>query len=114
MVEFCDRCGTRLRPKRIREGDRYTLALVCNRCGAYRVVSETPVVTESPEEAQPSIKVVGEEESQLQTMPTTQVECPKCGNDTAYWWMVQTRSGDEGTTQFYRCTKCSYTWRLYT
>ncbi len=41
-------------------------------------------------------------------------KCPKCDNDTAYTWIVQTRSGDEGPTVFYRCTKCSYTWRVYT
>lgn len=44
----------------------------------------------------------------------THVICPKCGNDTAYTWIVQTRSGDEGPTVFYRCTKCGYTWRVYT
>jgi DNA-directed RNA polymerase subunit M len=46
-------------------------------------------------------------------LPTTTVECPKCGNNTAFWWMIQTRSADEATTQFYRCTKCSHTWRYY-
>jgi DNA-directed RNA polymerase subunit M len=46
-------------------------------------------------------------------LPTTTVECPKCGNNTAFWWMLQTRSADEATTQFYRCTKCIHTWRNY-
>lgn len=46
-------------------------------------------------------------------MPTTTIECAKCGNMTAYWWMLQTRSADEATTQFYRCTECNYTWRNY-
>ena len=47
------------------------------------------------------------------TMPTIEIECEKCGNNEAVWWMLQTRSADEPTTQFYRCTKCEYTWRNY-
>lgn len=47
------------------------------------------------------------------TRPTIKIECEKCGNDEAVWWMLQTRSADEPTTQFYRCTKCQYTWRDY-
>jgi transcription factor S len=46
-------------------------------------------------------------------LPTTNIECPKCQNSIAFWWMLQTRSADEATTQFYRCTKCSHTWRNY-
>lgn len=37
--------------------------------------------------------------------------CPECGNIQAYWWIVQTDSGDEPSTQFFRCTKCNHTWR---
>jgi DNA-directed RNA polymerase subunit M len=47
------------------------------------------------------------------TLPTTAIDCPKCGNNNAFWWMLQTRSADEATTQFYRCTKCGHTWRNY-
>ena len=42
---------------------------------------------------------------------TDAVECPKCGNKQAFWWIVQTDSADEPSTQFFRCTKCSHTWR---
>ena len=48
-----------------------------------------------------------------ESLPTIKIECEKCGNDEAVWWMLQTRSADEPTTQFYRCTKCRYTWRNY-
>ena len=48
-----------------------------------------------------------------ESRPTITIECEKCGNDKAVWWMLQTRSADEPTTQFYRCTKCQYTWRNY-
>ncbi|HYF99242.1 MAG TPA: hypothetical protein VD815_04055 [Candidatus Saccharimonadales bacterium] len=37
--------------------------------------------------------------------------CPECGNVQAYWWIVQTDSGDEPSAQFLRCTKCNHTWR---
>ncbi len=37
--------------------------------------------------------------------------CPECGNVQAYWWIVQTDSGDEPSAQFFRCTKCNHTWR---
>ncbi|MGQ9782101.1 MAG: transcription factor S [Nitrososphaeria archaeon] len=59
------------------------------------------------------IKVLSDAESKIETMPTIEIECPKCGNNKSYWWLLQTRSGDEPPTQFYRCTKCGYTWRMY-
>ncbi|MBI2108536.1 transcription factor S, partial [Candidatus Woesearchaeota archaeon] len=31
----------------------------------------------------------------------------------AYFWLVQTRAGDEPETKFLRCEKCSHTWRDY-
>jgi DNA-directed RNA polymerase subunit M len=88
--------------------------LVCDKCG-FTEAAETTV--SRPEEVvsdnSASIKVVGEKEEKIKTMPTTNTECPKCGHNTAYWWFVQTRSGDEPPTQFFRCEKCDHTWRQY-
>lgn len=86
--------------------------LVCNSCGYsekatwvddYKLKKKTNKREEVP--------VVEESES---TLPTVKVKCPKCGNDKAYWWMRQTRSADEPTTRFYKCTKCKHVWREYT
>lgn len=41
------------------------------------------------------------------------VTCPKCGNDEAYWWVLQTRRADEPPTRFYKCTRCGHVWREY-
>ncbi len=60
------------------------------------------------------IVVIDKEDAAIKTNPTTNVACPKCDNNLAYTWSVQTRAGDEGATQFFRCTKCNYTFRLYT
>src|SRR5438093_1332717 len=48
---------------------------------------------------------------QPRTLPKTKAECPKCNNHEAFYWLVQTRGGDESSTQFFRCTNCGATWR---
>jgi DNA-directed RNA polymerase subunit M len=54
-----------------------------------------------------------DDDSKQQDLPTITIQCPTCDNNTAVWWMLQTRSADEATTQFFRCTKCNHTWRNY-
>ena len=49
----------------------------------------------------------------INTRPTTNVICPKCGHGKAEWWLQQTRSADEAETRFFKCLKCRYTWREY-
>jgi len=66
----------------------------------------------SEEESKSDFLVLDENEGK-DAMPTIEIECEKCGNNQAVWWMLQTRSADEPTTQFYRCTKCEHTWRNY-
>lgn len=59
------------------------------------------------------IVVISKDEQKLRTLPTVRVECSHCGNNLAYVWQVQTRGSDESSTQFFRCTKCNYTFREY-
>ena len=68
------------------------------------------VIQHSPQQL---VAVIGKEEQKLSTLPTVRIECPRCGNNTAYVWQVQTRGADESSTQFLRCTKCNYTYREY-
>jgi DNA-directed RNA polymerase subunit M len=42
-----------------------------------------------------------------------EISCPSCGNDQAYFWILQTRRADEPPTRFYKCTKCGKVWREY-
>lgn len=60
-----------------------------------------------------AFEVFDDSDENDETRSTIKIECEKCGHDEAVWWMLQTRSADEPTTQFYRCTKCEHTWRDY-
>ncbi|MEM1994686.1 MAG: transcription factor S [Nitrososphaerales archaeon] len=113
-MKFCPKCGTKLRYRHVKMEAKSELALACDKCGYWEPVakSATKAIVKETEQSTP-IKVVGDKELEIKPMPTTNIECPKCHNNEAYWWFLQTRGGDEPTTQFYRCTKCEYTWRLY-
>jgi DNA-directed RNA polymerase subunit M len=113
-VQFCPKCNSRLKAKQ--EDEEKASKMICVKCGystaQVEVVKTAKSKKKSEAKEEPSIKVL-EEEDDVKALPTTNVECPKCGNKEAVWWMLQTRSADEPTTQFYRCTKCSHTWRHY-
>jgi DNA-directed RNA polymerase subunit M len=117
IMEFCPKCGTRLVPKKGKVEKKESLTLNCPKCGYKRqIISEkaTPkvakVIQHNPQQ---TVAVISKEEQKLRTLPTVRVECPKCGNNLAYVWQVQTRGADESSTQFLRCTKCGYTFREY-
>ena len=91
--------------------------MTCPRCGysTAQLGDSTPEIKSKKKldaKEDPSIKVL-EEGNDIKALPTTNVDCPKCDNKEAIWWMLQTRSADEPTTQFYRCTSCNHTWRNY-
>ena len=114
-MEFCPDCGMRLVSRREKKAKKAVLHLVCPKCGYSKDGGDKPsVVPKTIDHApQESIAIIGREEQKLRTLPTVRIECPKCGNNTAYAWQVQTRGTDESSTQFFRCTKCGHTFREY-
>jgi DNA-directed RNA polymerase subunit M len=113
-MEFCPNCGSRLVPKR----SETAVTFACPKCGYEKPVSGGETETKGSTKVirhtlQQQVTVIGKED-QVDTMPTMRMECPKCGNMLVYVWQVQTRGGDEASTQFFRCTKCSHTFREYT
>ena len=105
-MKFCPKCDIRLKKS---SGNP---VLSCPKCG-YPEGQEAEIQDQVSEEETKSDFLVLDENEAKDTMPTIEIECEKCGNNEAFWWMLQTRSADEPTTQFYRCTKCEYTWRNY-
>ncbi|MGD8505036.1 MAG: transcription factor S [Candidatus Bathyarchaeota archaeon] len=114
-MQFCPKCGTRLVPKKQSKG-KTRFVLACPKCNfkskqlAQKLEPAPKVIEHSPQE---TIAIIGKKEQKLRVLPTMRIECPKCGNNQAYVWQVQTRGSDESSTQFFRCTKCNYTFREY-
>ncbi len=99
---FCKKCGSILKPKK----EKNKTVMACS-CGYKEGSGE--VLKEKVEREETTVEVAEDTENH----PVTKAECGKCENNEAYYWMVQTRAGDEPETKFLRCTKCKHTWRDY-
>ena len=103
-MKFCPKCEVKLK----KDGSD----LKCSKCGYIEGNTLDKQKKVMQEEQTEAFNVFAENEGE-ESLPTIKIECESCGNDEAVWWMLQTRSADEPTTQFYRCTKCKNTWRNY-
>ena len=102
-MKFCPKCEVRLKPS--------GSSLTCPKCG-YSEGGEKKEKLGKEKEGDSEFNVLEASEG-TETLPAIKIDCEKCGNNEAVWWMLQTRSADEPTTQFYRCIKCNHTWRNY-
>ena len=117
VMQFCPECGSRLELRKSKMGKDYEIVLTCSKCGYKKpkTMKARPKITALLKtDTQKSFTIISKEDQKIRTWLTLKVECPKCGNNLVYVWQVQTRSGDEGSTQFMRCTKCDHTFREYT
>lgn len=103
---FCPKCGSILRP-RDKAGKR---VLYCT-CGFSKTPGEEETSLELRETVKSGRKI--EVVETVETNPKIRITCEKCGNKVAYYWTQQTRGADEPETRFFKCAKCSYTWREY-
>lgn len=103
---FCPKCGSILIPKKEKEKKK----LVCS-CG-YSSDETGKLRIEEKMRKEKAVDIV-DDDTELESLPQTDAECPKCKNKKAYYWLVQTRAGDEPETKFLKCTKCRHTWRDY-
>lgn len=94
-----------MRPKT--EGNK--IIMFCGNCGFKEEVTEVKF-TEKPVSKEKVIEVI---EKEQEILPLITAECSKCKHSKAYFWLVQTRAGDEPETKFLRCEKCRHTWREY-
>ena len=110
-MEFCSKCGVLLMPKK--KGSK--LVLYCRKCQSFKSgkINQKEFKIGSSTDKSTEKIIVLDKKSKLEVLPKTHVQCPKCENGDAYWWMQQTRAGDEAPTRFYKCVKCSHTRREY-
>ena len=101
---FCEKCGKLLKNQ--------NGVFVCAICGAEKSEPSTSQLVKTDKRIEREIVIVDDEE-QMKTLPTIAVRCPQCNNNEAMWWLRQLRSADESEVRFFRCTKCSHTWREY-
>ena len=100
---FCPKCKALMSPS---DGD-----WLCRKCGYSGKASKkgaSKIVTKRSEDKE--MVVI---EGNLDTLPKTKAECPKCSHNKAYFVLRQTRAADEPETRIYRCVKCSHSWREY-
>jgi len=111
-MDFCPKCGTMLTPLKKVKGSKVALLLSCHRCGyEKRATRPNSFLAKAKNHPRENLLIIGKKEYRLRTTPILMMECPKCGNKRAYAWMVHLGSLEQSSTQFFRCTKCNYTYR---
>lgn len=89
--------------------------LVCPKCGyslqARSGYKHSQVVSRRKEKER---MVIVDEGAKKVGLPIARgIKCPRCGNEEAFYEVLQTRRADEPPTRIYKCTKCGYVWREY-
>lgn len=104
-MQFCPKCKSIILP--VKKAGRTVMK--CSSCNFTSKKKENIILKEEIKLArEDKIEII---DKNVSTLPKTDAECQKCHHDQAYYWLVQTRAADEAPTRFFRCVKCSHTWR---
>jgi len=101
-MQFCPKCGTILVQK--------TKNFGCPRCN---YSTKDKIKLETKEKINEASEVAVIKDRDVDTLPTVEAKCKKCGHTEAHFWTSQTRGSDEAETKFFRCKKCKNAWREY-
>ncbi|MED6143499.1 hypothetical protein PIB30_006760 [Stylosanthes scabra] len=109
-MEFCPSCGNMLGYEKPNVGhpSRFycpTCSYVCNIESMVKIKRKLALVRKDIE------PVISEDD--MNSLPTTEVPCPRCSHHKAAYTEFQTRSADEPATITYFCNndKCKHIWR---
>ena len=105
---FCPKCGAILLPKK----DGKKTIMKCS-CGYVEKIVDSDSSIKLKEEVKGEDKKIEIVKDEDESLPLTDAVCPECKHSKAYYWLIQTRAGDEPETRFYKCEKCKHTWREY-
>lgn len=108
-MEFCEKCEGLMVPKK--SGEK--VFLQCRTCGNIKETQTKEFkMSNVRDNAKHSVLVI-DPKTTVDILPKTDITCPECNNNEAFWWLVQMRAADEAPTRFLKCTKCSHVWREY-
>jgi DNA-directed RNA polymerase subunit M/transcription elongation factor TFIIS len=108
-LDFCPTCGRRL-VLRFRDGG----ALYCPKCNTRKEIPEDYFINDWHDDREPpdaAVVVLDNGTMQLQTLPTVETYCEKCGGRRAKTWSVAFGSESIGSITYYQCTSCDHTRR---
>ena len=104
---FCPQCGTVMDPPTSHENVTCTC---CKFSCRFAQLAIPEVTTKSAATSKPAWLVDYEEKDKAGQDKHAIIEepCPKCANPEMFFYTMQLRSVDEGSTVFYECPKCAH------
>ncbi len=109
LMSFCPNCGTILDPPT----DDSIKCTFCPFECKFHEHPIPPVHTSSAPKQRPTWvddvqDTAGDTSENMNKHAVIEEPCPKCGNPELYFYTMQLRSVDEGSTVFYECPKCKH------